>query len=656
MAEGVTVANAFVQIMPSMEGATDSITNAILPGVNKAGSKAGSSFGSMFTGKLGGLLKGFGAAALGYFAFDALKDSFVEVESGFNNVIKATGATGEAAEQLKDVYLDVSGSVAGSFEEIGAAVGELNTRLGLEGEALEDASEAAMKFAKVNGVDATVAIQDVSRMMNNAGISADEYAHVLDVLTVASQQSGIDVNKLAESVTANAASFRQLGFSTEESIAMLAQFEKAGVDTSSVLAGMKKGVSNWAKEGKSAQDGFAEFVSGVEDGSIDMQQAIEIFGAKAGVSMYDAAKTGQLSWDEMYSAISEGSDGALDEVYRNTLTAQEKFDILGKKVQTGFYEIIEPIVDAIEPYMDDIIAAIAEGIEFVVNDLVPKVKGIAEVLGTVIGWVKDLVTSFDNAGEKIGDFCNKVKGFFSDFETNVSDAFTGVHDAITTTLEDALMKGMELSSDFEQGVTEFFNTAASNAQAAFDSIRKRIETAIGAAKTFVLDAANNIAQALGFSNLASMVSSVFSSIEGFIKDPIGRARDFVRGIPDEIIGFFRNLGERITEAIGSIKFPTPHVTWEPLEIGGVKTVDLPTVKWFASGGFLTRATLIGAGEAGAEMVLPQSGGLMDDFSEAVASKVNGVTVYINNAQVNSDSEIRSQVYGILDTLKRKGAM
>lgn len=626
MAEGVTVANAFVQIMPSMEGATDKITTAILPGVNQAGSKSGLAFGNMFTGKLGGLLKGFGAAMLGYLAFDTLADSFVSVEAGFNKVIIATGATGEAAENLKAVYLDVAGSVSGSFEEIGEAVGELNTRLGLEGDELEKAAEQTMKFAKVNGVDAKTAVADVTRMMNNAGISSEEYAHILDVLTVSAQQSGIDVNKLAESVNQNAASFRQLGFTTEESIAMLAQFEKAGVNSSQVLAGMKKGVSEWAKEGKSAQQGYADFVKGVQDGSIDAQKAIDIFGARAGVAMYDAAKTGQLSFDDMYAAITEGSDGALDTVYQDTLTAQEKFDILGKKVQTGFYEIVEPIVDAIEPYMDDIIAAISGGIEWIVNDLAPKIKVIADVLSEVIGFVKDLITNFDNAGQGIGDFCMTVEGFFDDLETNVTETFTGIQETISTTLEDALMKGMELSRDFETNVTEFFNTAAENARGAFESIRQHIETALGAAKTFVLTAAGNIAKALGFPNLGAAVSSVFSAVESFIKDPIGRARDFVRSIPDEIVGFFSGLGSRITKAIGSIHFPTPHVTWEPLEIAGVQTVSLPHVEWHAKGGFLDEATLIGAGEAGTEMILPKSGGLMDEFADAVTDRVDTESV------------------------------
>lgn len=619
MAEGVTVANAFVQVMPSMEGATDNITNAILPSMTAGGNKAGATFGGAFTGKMGALLKGAGAAALGYLAFDALVDSFAEVESGFNKVIIATGATGDAAKELQDVYTNVAGSVSGSFDDIGAAVGELNTRFGLQGDALEEASEAAMKYAKVNGVDAVTAIQDVSRMMDNAGISADQYSHVLDVMTVAAQQSGIDVGKLANSVTENAASFRQLGFSTEESIAMLAQFEKAGVNSSQVLAGMKKGVAEWAKEGKSAGEGFAEFVQGVQDGSVTSADAIEIFGARAGVAMYDAAKQGQLSWDDMFAAISEGSDGALDQVYNGTLTAQEKFDILGKKVQTGFYEIIEPIVDAIEPYMDDIIAAVSEAVDFIVEVAGPM---IAQRVQEFIQFADLMVTTFGPVVEDIINFVQQMMDKFTEFSEFVDTTFGDIETAITTDLNDTSTIGSNTVDAFVAAMNGDFDAAAQHAQVAFDTLSRNISSKLETAKSFVISAADTIGNVLGFPGLGEKVSGIFNRVSEFMKNPLQSAADFISGIPDRIVGFFSGLGSRITSAIGSIYFPTPHISWTSVDIAGVTSVSLPTIQWYARGGIVDGATLIGAGEAGKEAIVPLTEPNLRPFSEAVASDIN----------------------------------
>lgn len=619
MAEGVTVANAFVQIMPSMEGATDNITNAILPSIGNAGDQAGAMFGGKFSGKLGTLMKGAGAAVLGYLAFDTLVDSFAEVESGFNKVIIATGATGDAAKELQDVYTNVAGSVSGSFDDIGAAVGELNTRFGLQGDALEKASEAAMKYAKVNGVDAVTAIQDVSRMMNNAGISADQYSHVLDVMTVAAQQSGVDVGKLANSVTENAASFRQLGFSTEESIAMLAQFEKAGVNSSQVLAGMKKGVTEWAKEGKSAQQGFADFVAGIQDGSITSADAIDLFGSRAGVAMYDAAKQGQLSWDDMFAAISEGSDGALDQVYNGTLTAQEKFDILGKKVQTGFYEIIEPIVDAIEPYMDDIIAAVSEAVDFIVEVAGPM---IAQRVQEFIQFADLMVTTFGPVVEDIISFVQQMMDKFTEFSEFVDTTFGDIETAITTDLNDASTIGSNTVDAFVAAMNGDFDAAAQHAQVAFDTLSRNISSKLETAKSFVISAADAIGNVLGFPGLGEKVSGIFNRVGEFMKNPLQSAADFISGIPDRIVGFFSGLGSRITSAIGSIYFPTPHISWTSVDIAGVTSVSLPTIQWYARGGIVDGATLIGAGEAGKEAIVPLTEPNLRPFSEAVASDIN----------------------------------
>ena len=621
MAEGVTVANAFVQIMPSMEGATDNITTAILPSMNTAGTKAGAAFGGMFTGKVGAMIKGVGAVALGYLAFDALADSFVEVEAGFNNVITATGATGEAAEQLREVYTDVAGSVVGSFEDIGSAVGELNTRLGLQGDELEQASEQAMKYAKVNGVDATQAIADVTRMMNNAGISADQYAHVLDILTVAAQQSGIDVGKLSNLVTENGASFRELGFSTDEAIAMLAQFEKAGVNSSQVLAGMKKGVAEWAKEGKSAGEGFAEFVQGVQDGSVSSADAIELFGSRAGIAMYDAARQGQLSWDDMYAAIKENSSGALDTVYNDTLTAQEKFDVLGKKVQTGFYKIVEPIVDAIEPYIDDIIEIVGELVEWTVNDAVPKIKAVIEVISNIIDWLQKMADKFQPVADAANEFVGNLTDDWANLKSNTEETFDNIKKTIESDLSDAYTTGSELTAAFTAFMNGDYDQAAAHAKTAFETMRGNITGKLEAARSFVEGAADQIGYKLGFPGLGDTVRGVFSSIESFMENPIQSAYNFISTIPDRIVGFFSGLGARITAAIGSIHFPTPHVSWNYLEIAGVQTIPLPTVQWYAKGGIVDGATLIGAGEAGPEAIVPLSEAGVKPIAEGVANEL-----------------------------------
>lgn len=307
-------------------------------------------------------------------------DAYNAFDEGRDNLIKATGATGDAADQLTETYKNVSKQVSADLGDIGSAVGEVNTRFGYTGDELERASVAFLKFADITGTDATRAVQLVSRAMGDAGVDADDYADVMDKLASASQASGIKLEKLAQYITQYGAPMRALGFDMEESIALFSQWEKSGVNTETAFAGMKTAISTWSKEGKNAKDEFKKTLKEIAkapDIAEATTKAIEIFGKKAGPDLADAIQGGRFEYEEFLNIV-QGSSGTVDSTFGETQSVLDKTKITLQELKVTAAEGFAVLLEEVAPEIEELLPLVSE----FVKDAVPELKEFLQ-------WVKD---------------------------------------------------------------------------------------------------------------------------------------------------------------------------------------------------------------------------------------------------------------------------
>lgn len=288
--------------------------------------------------------------------------AYQDVKTGTNQIARLTGATGKDFEGLKKVFEDTSRDSAASFEDIGVAVGSVNKRLDLTGDSLKQASLDFMKFAKVNNTDVAGSVGLVSRAMGDAGIKATDYKKILDLLTAASQKSGIQVDVLAENLAKYGAPMRALGFDTKETIALFSGWEKAGVNTELAFGGMKKAISNWGKAGKDSSLEFKKVLKDIADTPSLAEattKAIAIFGQKAGPDLADAIKGGRFAYED-FLAVLDKSDGTLDATAKNMGGYTAEMKKAWNSVTLASGELGEEIAKELTPIMKSVAETIKD--------------------------------------------------------------------------------------------------------------------------------------------------------------------------------------------------------------------------------------------------------------------------------------------------------
>ncbi len=331
----------------------------------------------------------------------AAKQAWEEFDAGEDAVIKATGATGAAADELRENYENVAKSVKGDFETLGSTLGEVQTRMGFEGKELEDATIQFQKFSEITGVDATEAVRLVSRAMGDAGIETEDYAKILDQLAAAAQASGIEVSTLTEYLTKYGAPMRALGFDTEEAIALFAAWEKSGVNVEIAMSGMKKAISNWSKEGKDARVEFKKTLDEIKatpDIASATAKAIEIFGTKAGPDLADAIKNGRFEYEDFLKVL-EGSDGAVSATYDETIDGMDKLKLSFQRVRVDlakwFGEFMDKYGPAIEKALEKGVKALKGFFDFFAKNakiILPLIGAITTAMAGI--WAKNKISGF----------------------------------------------------------------------------------------------------------------------------------------------------------------------------------------------------------------------------------------------------------------------
>lgn len=384
---------ATLSVIPSMRGTAAALTGES----NAVGTQAATAFSGGFNRVLSGGLIAAGVVAATGAALIAVGTQF---DDAYDRIQTGTGATGDALEDLKDVFRDVVADVPTDFASAADAITLLNERLELTGRPLEELSEQFLNLSHITDTDLTGNIDSVTRAFGDWSVATEDQSEVLDRFFRASQDSGVAVSELAEGVVQFGSPLRQLGFSLDESIALFASFGEAGVNTSTVMSGMRQAVKNFASglaENELGVRNFGDVLEGVRDGTFDLSDAMTLFGARAGADMFAAIQEGRFDLEDFLGAMRDTEGGIMDTA-ESTRDFGESFQILKNNVmlllEGPATALMTWLSDAAEGMAEFAATVRAEGFGAGIGDLAKDFRGMAPAIQAAAGAVAALTLAF----------------------------------------------------------------------------------------------------------------------------------------------------------------------------------------------------------------------------------------------------------------------
>lgn len=298
------------------------------------------------------------------------------------------------------------------------------------------------------------------------------------------------------------------------------------------------------------------------------------------------------------SAIA-GPAGAVVAVFAAMFAKSEAFRsaVIGL-IQTVASSLM-PVLRSIVPVIQQVMSAAMQIVTMVADSIAPVIQQITPMIGQIITTVGSLVSSIMSAlMPAINAIIPVVQNILSvvvPIVQTIATTVISIVQRIITTVGPIIKRIVQIVGPVLKTVFTIVSTILN----AIKNVFSKIWGAIG---PIVTRAVNIIKSVIGgISSVVSKVANIFNRVKEAIQKPIETVRDKVKGIIEKIKGFFHFK-------IKPPHIPKPHfgITPKGWKVGDLLKGKIPhlSIDWRAKGGIADGATLIGAGEAGQEAILP----------------------------------------------------
>lgn len=512
----------------------------------KGGAAVAAGIGAAFVG---------GAVVAGKALFD-IGSTWDEVKDGIR---VGTGAAGEALEDLVDSAKNVAGAIPVAIEEIGPAIADVNTRMGLTGETLETVAAQYLEAGRILGE--TVDINKTSAAFGVFKVEGEAVEGAMDSLFQVSQATGVGMNDLADRVAKAGPALSNLGFGFEDAIALTGSLDKAGIDASATFASMQKGLVTLAQSGEEPAQAFNRIVGEVQ-GFVDtgetaaaLDLASQVFGTRGAAQFVGALQSGTLGVEDLMSATGATTDTILG-LGQETADAAEKWQLLKNKALVALEPIGSAVFDGVGAALDWLTTTL-DGVDWepfkagleagaeALGKIGPLIETVgAWITGTLVPAVADVVATFrtywDEAVAIVTDFVAQVQAGIEPLMPTIEGIFTTIGEIVTVAMElvgtivakatEAIRNAWEIIGPPIVGfVTTTWGAIVGVIEPAINLIKSVLKTVLAAIKGDWSGAWNGI---------KSIGENAWALIKGIVRGAIDVVKSTISGVLDAIKGLW----------------------------------------------------------------------------------------------------------------------
>ena len=553
---GVTLAKAWVTIIPTTEGAEKAISDAIVPASESAGKDAGNKSGKSLASSMGKSLAGTGATMTAAVTTPLLGIGTAAVgvgmqfESSMQNVAALSGATGEDLALLESTARQFGSTTKFSASQAADALGYM-ALAGWSTEDMVGGLDGVLQLAAASGMDLASASDMVTDYLSAFGLQAEDSAYFADMLAYAQSSSNTSAAQLGEAYKNCAANLNAAGQDVETTTALLAMMANQGLkgsEAGTALNAIMRDITNSMEDGAiqigntsvavTDADGnfrdLTDIIADVEaatDGMGDAERAAALstsFTADStkGLNLLLNAGVGEAAAFEEGLRGSSGSAQAMADVMNDSLTGRmANLNSALEECGIQLFDVMAPALTAVVEGVNGAVSAFSNwwsGLDQGTQTLIVGAVGVVAALGPVLAGVGGVLLVLP----KLAAGINTAKTAFSVLSTVFRANPIGIVITLIAGLVAAFVAAYNSNEEFRAAVDAAWTSLSETVGPIFEGIAttiggvfEGIQTTIGTVWGAIQSALNGDWTALSglastaFEAVSTTIGGVWTSIQ-----------------------------------------------------------------------------------------------------------------------------------------------